>query len=110
MYEQILEALIIAIGNCVGIGIGSWLFIDRKIDRKISKYVRLFRSSEEGKDMGKLLSDAKKFVDSGEMQDLVGEAKAGLKELRGLLQSLRERYEQSQQEDEETEPVIPQIS
>lgn len=105
----LLQSVIIAVGNSVGIAFASWLFIDRKIDKKITKYWRQVRNSPEGKDMLKILEDTRNLLESEEAKNIMKELKEGVSEFRVLLRKMREKAESSGESEEETDWKLPEL-
>jgi len=105
----LLQSIIIAVGNCVGIAFASWLLIDRKIDRKIMKYWRQVRSSPEGKNLLKILEEGRKLLESEEAKSVIIELKEAVSELRAILKKMREKAESSE-ENEEIDWKLPSLA
>jgi len=83
-----------------------YFLFERKIEKKISKYVKKFRSSQEGTDTAKILQETRKLIESGEVGELVNELKGAVEDARIVLKYLKERLEPKQDDEEDTEDNV----
>jgi predicted transcriptional regulator len=106
----LLQSLIIAGGNVVGIII-AYVILERRTDKKIDKYWKRIKSSEEGGSALELLGELKKLSKSPEAKELIKEAYATFKELREIMKKLKERMEEAPEgeDTEEKEFTLPKI-
>ena len=96
---EIFQFLII-IGNVLG-WLAIYRLVDRKVDRKVAKYWRRIKESEEGQDLFTLLKEANKLIRSEEAQSLFKEAHEVLAEFRAVLKRFKESTEAAEEDDDE---------
>lgn len=106
---SLLQALIIAAGNCAGIAFASWLFIDRKIDKKIMKYWKQVRNSSEGQDSIEILKETRKLLQSSEIKNVLNEIKEVVSDVRVIVKKTKERLEAPPLEEDEEEVELPTL-
>jgi len=108
MIPEIFQIFII-LGNIAG-WLAVYYLVDRKVDRKISKYWKQIRESEEGQDLFALIKETKNLMQSEQTQKLFAEAHDVLADFRAILKMLRERAESSEEESEDSDrPVLPRL-
>lgn len=105
---EIVQALIIALGNFGGILVAYYL-LDRRIEGKVLKYWQKIKASEEGQDLFTILKETKTFIKSGEAQKLFKEAEELMNEFRALLKMIKERTAPQEEDDEKDSPVLPRL-
>jgi hypothetical protein len=104
---QILVIIANASGMFGGI-IAAYFLIDRKIDRKISKYAKKMKESDEGKNATAILKETRMFIEGKQFQTLIKEAGDVVKEARTLLKVLTDKFTPSSTvEEQEEEQVLP---
>jgi hypothetical protein len=87
-----------------------YFLFERKIEKKISKYVGKFRSSQEGKDAVKILEETRKLIESGELSKLVDEFRGVAEDARVVLKALKEKLEPHEEdEDDEDDVDMPSL-
>lgn len=105
----ILQSIIVATGNIIGI-IVAYLILERRTERKMMKYWKRIKASEEGKSMLEILAEGKKLLKSPEGAELIKEAHAAIVEFRGIMKNLKERMEESpESEVEEEDLTLPSL-
>jgi len=103
---EVFQILII-IGNVFG-WLGIYYLVDRKVDKKVMKYWRKVKESEEGQDLFTILREVKRWIKSGETQKLFKEGEELISEFRALLKTIKERTQPSEESEEDT-PVLPRL-
>jgi len=108
MIPELFQVFII-IGNVVG-WLAIYYLVDRKIDKKVAKYWKQIRESEEGQDLFALVKETKNLIQSEQTQKLFAETHDLLADFRAILKMLRERAENTQDEaDDSDRPVLPKL-
>jgi len=100
--------IIVIIANAAGMFggiIAAYFLIDRKIDRKISKYAKKMKESDEGKNATAILKETRTFIEGKQFQTLIQEAGDVVKEARTLLKALTDRFTPSATTEESEEQV-----
>jgi hypothetical protein len=82
-----------------------YFLFERKIEKKIAKYTKKFRVSQEGEDTAKILAETRKLIESGEVSELVNEFKAMVEDARVVLKFLKEKVEPRQEDKEDDEDI-----
>ena len=107
--SEALQVCII-VGNIVALLI-IYRLIDRKVDRKIMKYWRQIKASEEGQNIFALVKEAKNLIKSEDAQNIFKEAKEVLSEFRAVLKRFKESTEVSEDNDEnDEESLLPTLT